>query len=287
MPVLQILQELAKLGVLVFVVSSMLAMGFSLTVQQIVASMHDTSLVVRALLVNFVLVPLVALVLLSVLRLSGPLAIGLILLACSSGAPFLPKYVQTARGDIAFAVGLMTLLMVVTIVFLPIALPFLLPGVRIAPLDIARSLVLEMLVPLALGLVVKARNADVAAALQPVMSRTSTVALVIILALFPVLRLNTVLGAIGSGAVLAALMLIVVSFALGYLLGGPGHASQVVLGFGTAQRNVAAALLVAASNFTDPDVLVMIVIGSTLQLVLLLVTAAELRRHEASPSSLH
>jgi BASS family bile acid:Na+ symporter len=243
-------------------------------------------LVIRALLVNFALVPLVALVLLFVLGLRGPLAIGLILLACSAGAPFLPKYVQVARGDIAFAVGLMTLLMIVTIVFLPIALPLLLPGVQVAPLDIARSLVLEMLIPLALGLFVKARYADAAAALQPVMAQTSTVALGIVIALFPVLGLNTLLGAIGSGAVLAALLLIVVSFALGYLLGGPGHASQVVLGFGTAQRNVAAALLVAASNFTNPDVLVMIIIGSTLQLVLLLVTAGELGRHHEPHSSL-
>jgi len=33
-----------------------------------------------------------------------------------------------ARGNIAYSVGLMTLLMVVTIIYLPIVLPLLLPG---------------------------------------------------------------------------------------------------------------------------------------------------------------
>jgi predicted Na+-dependent transporter len=286
MQAIEILQMLAKLGVLLFVVTSMLAMGFSLTLQQIFASMRDTGLVVRALLANFVLVPLLALGILLTLRLTESLAIGLVVLACSAGAPFLPKYVQVARGDLAFAVGLMTLLMVVTIVFMPIALPLLLSGVQVAPFAIARSLVLEMLIPLAIGLFVKARYEDVAAALRPVMAQTSTVALGIVIALVPVLGLNLLLGAIGSGAVLAALLLIAGSFALGYLLGGPGRGSQVVLGLGTAQRNVAAALVVAASNFADSNVLVMIIIGSTLMLLVLLVTAGELGRHQESHSSL-
>jgi predicted Na+-dependent transporter len=286
MQAIQILELLSKLGVLVFVVTSMLAMGLTLTVQQILASMRDTGLVVRALLANFVLVPLVALVILLTFRLSEPLAIGLVLLACSAGAPFLPKYVQLARGDIAFAVGLMTLLMVVTIVYLPIALPLLLPGVEVDRLAIARSLVLAMLIPLALGLFVKAQYAQIAAALQPVMAQTSTLALAGVIALFAVLGLNLLVGAIGSGGFAAALLLLVASFALGYLLGGPGHDAQVVLGLGTAQRNVSAALVVAAGNFADPQVLVMVIIGATLMLGLLLKTAGELGKHQESHSSL-
>jgi predicted Na+-dependent transporter len=37
------------------------------------------------------------------------------------------------RGDIAFSIGLMVLLMVVTIVYMPIVLPLLLSGITITP----------------------------------------------------------------------------------------------------------------------------------------------------------
>jgi BASS family bile acid:Na+ symporter len=40
--------------------------------------------------------------------------VGLLLLGTAAGAPFLPKLAQIAKGNLAFAVGLMVLLMVVT-----------------------------------------------------------------------------------------------------------------------------------------------------------------------------
>ena len=50
-----------------------------------------------------------------------------------------------------------------------------------------------------------------------------------------------------------------------------------VLGLGTAQRNLSAALIVAAANFaSDPDVIVMILVAGLLGLVVLMVTAGEL-----------
>lgn len=53
----QLFDVLAKLGGGVFVVSSMLAMGLSLTVGQIIASLKAPLRVILALAVNFALVP--------------------------------------------------------------------------------------------------------------------------------------------------------------------------------------------------------------------------------------
>src|SRR5262249_44044062 len=72
---------LATLGngaVLLFVVTTMLAMGFSLTVAQILAPLRRVRLVVLALVANFVLVPLLAFALTHIIPLSDPLKIGLI-----------------------------------------------------------------------------------------------------------------------------------------------------------------------------------------------------------------
>jgi hypothetical protein len=48
---------------------------------------------------------------------------------------------------VAFGVELMVLLMVVTIIYMPLVLPLLLPGVSVNPWDIAKSLIVLMLVP--------------------------------------------------------------------------------------------------------------------------------------------
>jgi len=61
-------------------------------------------------------------------------------LGTAAGAPFLPKLAQIAKGNLAFGVGLMVLLMVVTVGYLPLVLPILLPGVSVNPAEIARSL---------------------------------------------------------------------------------------------------------------------------------------------------
>ena len=104
-----VLTVLSNGAVLLFVVTTMLAMGLSLTLSQILAPLRHVRLVVLALVANFVLVPLLAFALTRIISLSQPLKIGLILLGAAAGAPFLPKLAQFARGNVAFGVGLMVL----------------------------------------------------------------------------------------------------------------------------------------------------------------------------------
>ena len=94
----QLLLLIMNLSTLVFVVTSMLAMGLSLTVAQIMAPLRNTRLVLLALLANFVLVPLMAYLISLVIPLSDGLRVGLILVSTAAGAPFLPKLAEVARG---------------------------------------------------------------------------------------------------------------------------------------------------------------------------------------------
>jgi BASS family bile acid:Na+ symporter len=125
---MELLSKAATVAMLSFVVSSMLAMGAGLTISQILEPLRNAPLVVLALLANFVLMPLGALALAKVLWLDEPFGVGLLLLGCAAGAPFLPKLAELAKGNLAFAVGTMVLLMVVTVGYLPVVLPLLLPG---------------------------------------------------------------------------------------------------------------------------------------------------------------
>ena len=149
---MELMQKATSATMLVFVVSSMLAMGLDLTVGQIIAPLRNVRLVVLSLLANFILMPLGAVVLAALLQLDQPLGVGLLLLGSAAGVPFLPKLAQIAKSNLAFAVGLMVMLMVVTVGYLPLVLPLLLPGVSVNPAKIARSLFLLMLLPLASAL---------------------------------------------------------------------------------------------------------------------------------------
>jgi BASS family bile acid:Na+ symporter len=61
-------------------------------------------------------------------------------------------------------------------------------------------------------------------------------------------------------------------------MAGHDTSTRKVLALGGAQRNRAAALVVAGQNFTDPDVLVMVVVGSVLMLLILVPLAGVLGR---------
>jgi BASS family bile acid:Na+ symporter len=136
-----------------------------------------------------------------------------------------------------------------------------------------------MLVPLAIGLFINARYKSVAESLYPHMSQTSTVAIALLMVSGLVLNFDDIVGVIGTGAVMAIIIFLTVSLGLGYALGGPTAGTRSVLGLGTAQRNLSAALVVAAQNFgDDPNVLVMILVAGLVGLVLLMVVGGELGR---------
>ena len=211
---------IAQISGLLFIVASMLAMGLSLTIQQIVAPLKNVRLVVLALLANFVLVPLLAYIIMLIIPLDQSLKIGLVVLATAAGAPFLPKLAQGAKGDVAFSVGLMVLLMVVTIIYMPIVLPLLLQGVSVNPWDIAKSLIVLMLTPLVIALLIRSHSPDVAEHWQPVMNKISSVAMLILLVVGLGLTASDILSLIGSGGLLALLLFIIGSLLIGLLLGG-------------------------------------------------------------------
>jgi bile acid:Na+ symporter, BASS family len=267
---MELMQKAATVAMLAFVLSSMLAMGLGLTVSQIIAPLRNARLVVLSLLVNFVLMPLGAVALAALLRLDQPLGVGLLLLGLAAGAPFLPKLAQIARGNLAFAVGLMVLLMVVTVGYLPLVLPLLLPGVSVNPAKIARSLFLLMLLPLAGALAVKARFANVAARTKPLLDRLSNLSLILLVLLITAGNVNNVLAVFGTRGILAGLLFIAIGFVIGWLLGGPGMDTRRVLALGTAQRNIAAALVVGSQSFSDPKVVVMVVVVAIVSLLILM-----------------
>ena len=280
----EVLSEFVKISALVFVLSSMLAMGLSLTIPQILEPLKNVRLVIVALLANFVAVPLLAWGVGSVLNLDTDLYTGLILVATAAGAPFLPKLAQTAKGNIPLSVGIMVLLMVVTVVYLPLVLPLFLSGVEVSAWDIAKSLSTSMLLPLAIGLFMKARWSDTADGLQPYMAQASSIAILFMLVGGIVLSWSSMVALVGTGGLLAAVLFLVGALLIGLLAGSAVPGARSVLGLGTAQRNLSAALVVGALNFSGESLTFVIVIAM-IGLAFLLPLAAEMGKRATATAA--
>lgn len=277
---LEILRSIASLAVLVFAISSTLGAGLSFTFREIVAPFKSPTRIVRAVLANFVVVPLLAAFIARVLALNTAETIGLVLLGAAAGAPFLIKLTAVAAGDIALSTSLLLLLVPMTVVLMPVIVPLLVPEAAVTAAAIALPLITTLLVPLAVGLAIKHYAPRWAPPLQRLARPVSTVALIALIVLTTLVNFPSVLGIVASPTMLAILLLLAGSFLVGYVAASPRPERRVVLALGTAQRGIAAATIVAVEDIKDPETLVLVVVASVVGLAILIPLARTLRvRH--------
>jgi BASS family bile acid:Na+ symporter len=124
-----------------------------------------------------------------------------------------------------------------------------------------------LILPTLFGLAMKAVAPRWAARLVPVGGKVATFALVIVIVSTFGANLPELIGLLKTGAIVAGVLLVVGAFAVGYLLGRRDR--SVVLGLGTAQRNIAAAMVIASRDFTNPDILVMVTASALAGLLVL------------------
>src|SRR3954469_8853310 len=163
--------------VLLFVVSTMLNVGLTQRARTIVEQLGHRAFVLKMLLVNFVLAPLVMIVLVRLIPLDPALRAGLLLFSVCAGAPFLIKLTQVAEHRIALGAAVMFLLMVVTVPFVPLVLPRLLSGISVDAWAITRALLLQLVLPTAVGMALARWAPALARTLQPWMARIASLTL--------------------------------------------------------------------------------------------------------------
>ena len=263
------LQALSSLAIVVFSVCTMLAVGLGHTLREILGPMLDWRGVVRALVVNFVLVPLLAYGVVQVVPLDRSYATGLLLIATAAGAPFLMRLTAAAGGNMPLSASLTMLLVPATVLFMPLVAPLVAPDARVSPAAIALPLLWTMMLPLGAGLYVRARHQRLAERLGPWPGKLARVALAVLVVATVVANFEGVVRIINTGAILAPLLLILGAFGIGWVFGREYRGGHVVLGLGTGQRNIAAAMVVATQGVGDPNIVVMVVVSSLVEFAVL------------------
>jgi BASS family bile acid:Na+ symporter len=270
-------QVVTQVGMLVFIVAGMAAMGLSLTIAGIVEPLRDLRLVGGLLVANFVVVPIVAVAAARLLPMEPDAGTAVILIGCAAGAPFLPKLAQLAKGDPAFAVGAMVLLMVATIVYAPIVVPLAVEGATVDAFGIAQSLVVLMLIPLGTGLLIRARYSGLADDWVGRTGQASSIGLLLGIGGSLLLAWRDILGAIGTWIFVGAAVVLVAALVAGWLAAfGRSAGDRSVAALATAQRNIAAAIVIAVS--IGGDTLVYTLVGALVIPIVLIVLAGEVGR---------
>jgi BASS family bile acid:Na+ symporter len=175
--------------------------------------------VIKMLIANFILAPLVMVAVLYVAPFDPALKAGLLIFSLGAGAPFLIKLTQTAEHELALGAAVMMLLMVVTVVYVPLVLPLLLSGVSVNAVAIAKALLIQMLLPIGVGMLIAAVLPGLAKKGQKLVGTLGNLAMYAMLVATLVGYFPNLLKIIGTGAFLVALLFVGAAFGFGYLAG--------------------------------------------------------------------
>jgi bile acid:Na+ symporter, BASS family len=248
----------------------MTVFGFGLraTLTDVSYIMRRPSLLGRSLVAMFVTMPIVAVALARVFALPPAVEIALVALSISPIPPLLPGREQQAGGHQSYALGLMVITGVLSVVFVPAAVAilgrYLLRPFAMSSVAIARVVLLMSVLPLAAGLLCHAMWPAVAARIAKANDLIAKVLLVIGVVALLAGVLPSALALAGNGAIVAMAVFVVAGLAIGHWLGGPETDQRTVLALSTASRHPAIAFAIAKANFPDEPYL-----GAALVLFLL------------------
>lgn len=246
----QILPLLLKLALLALV----FALGLNAHFQDLAWLWKRPGLLLRSLLAMDVIVPLAALLLALFLDLPRHDLIGLLAMAVSPGAPFVPQKQMKLGGRLPYVYSLIVTVSLLAIVTIPLTVAlggFFFPAhAWVAPREIAKLVGLLFLLPLGFGLAVRQWLPALAVRLAKPLALAAN-ALLGVLALLILIRVFPAMLRLGPLALFAIVLLTVVALAAGHLLGGPHPEDRAALAVASATRHPGLALLVANANFPE------------------------------------
>jgi predicted Na+-dependent transporter len=262
--------------VMLSVMLLMLGAGLTIEIKQIVELGKRIRLVVVGVLANFLVVPLIFYLCIAWLPISADIKIGMMLMASAPIAPMAPvPFVEKAKGDVVYSVGLMLLVAVLSIVLTPLILSLSIPksvgGVSLDPIQIVKTLLMVQLIPIGIGMAVRRTRPKWAEAMTKVIPRIGQIGLLVGVGLLFAQQASQMLS-IGLFPFVVMPILVVLSLLVGdWMLIGEASDKRRSLAVSTAIRNVPLAFLIAGENFPDTVVAPVVLVFSAFMMGLSLV----------------
>jgi bile acid:Na+ symporter, BASS family len=250
-----------KIAAVVMLVSLMLSAGLEINVEHLAAALKNYGLLARALLANFIVIPIFGVLVARAFHLDQYIAIGFVLMALAPGVPFLVRAAgRTPGGSLGFAAMLAFVMPALSILTIPLTARFIFAAGFIAPAQatgnvpfgrILVTLVGFQLVPLLVGLLIANRAPKLAAKLRRPLLLLFVVAIVALLVILGPALMKAVAAVYGSRVMWATLVLVLLSLGTGWILGGPQVQYRRTLSIATVLRNIGTCAVVATATFPD------------------------------------
>jgi BASS family bile acid:Na+ symporter len=253
----QIPEYINMLGYL-FVVVYMFSVPLESTRGEIIGHFKNFSLMGRALLANFAIIPALGFIIARFLDLPPDFRTGLLLLAMAPGGLLALQFARVSKGNRVFAVALLLVFCLLAILITPLFVYLFFPreGAGRLPFGwLTMMLVLLIAVPLVVGRALQNLIPEQAPKLGLWLGRLSIV-IFIVAAVTAGRYKSPAIKLMGATGIAAVVLLILGAWVVGWLMGGPEIRNRKVLAISTSMRNVGVCLPIASNYFAGTEVTV-------------------------------
>jgi predicted Na+-dependent transporter len=277
----KLLNLLFNAGVVVSIAATVLALGMSYRVAELLAPLRRVWLVVLMIVVNSVLVPAAAYGIGKALPINSDAVVGLTLAAIGAASAAGLKASQLARrADLTLAVSIVVVLQLVNLVAVPLWAGAVVSGASISASTILGDLLLLVLAPLAIGLLIRARYADHAETWPTELGKISNLALAIALVAGISVNWHAIVSLFGSWVLLASALTALVGVLLGALVGRSDPATRTTTGLVSGLRFGSLGLIIIGTQLNGNSAyLGPAIVFSLIDLIVVLFLAVEIGRH--------
>ncbi len=262
------MDPLTKNIALVFLVTTMMAIGIKTTPAELVAALASRSLIIRSLVVNIIIAPLLGLLLVKIIPMSTDTAVSILLLAAAPGGLNAIQFTSKSKDALCYAASLLFILSLLAILLSPVIIALMIPlrtPLALPYRTVFSFLLLYLLLPLTAGLAVHRISKRFANLLSKPMALCGTVAFITVVVRMMTLR-KEAMAALGKSELLAMLGFIVAMMIIAWFLGGPSLETRRVLATATSMRNAALCFIIALNGFPDSGVIAAVVAFSGLMI---------------------
>jgi len=239
--------------VLISVIFMMLGVGLKTSLREVLEVAKRVGLVTRGVLANFVVVPILVCLSLPWLPLAPEVKLGILLMAAAPVAPMVPPFVDMARGDVAYSVGLMIIVALLSVALTPLILGLAIPetigSVDLNPLEIVKTLVVAQLIPVGLGIAIRSQSPRWSERLLRFVPKIGQYGLILGVGLIVASQAKQYLSMSLLAHLVIPLWVIGFLFIGNWMLAGETLPRRRALAVATAIRNVPLAFLIAGQNF--------------------------------------
>jgi BASS family bile acid:Na+ symporter len=232
----------------------MVSIGLGVTFADLIGVARNGRLIGMAALANYVCVPAAAVGLVLLFHANALVAAGFLIAAVCPGAPYGPPFTGIAKGNVARAVGLMTILAGSSALVAPLLLHFLLPltsgdeKVQVDVVKMVSTLLIAQFLPLCIGLGIRHWRPALAGRLKKPADLLSLALNLVTFGVILIAQWEMLMG-IPLRGYLGMLALVLVGVGVGWLLGGPGSENRTAMTMATSVRNVGVSMVIATGSF--------------------------------------